>query len=108
MSTTLQDLQAQLRETEQLLADAKKAEKQAVLTEFKKQVEFYDISQQEVLIALGYVTPRKRQAPAKYYDPSSGRSWSGHGRRPKWLEGKVLDAYLVDRTPQLFWPETSD
>ncbi|MGU7772699.1 H-NS histone family protein [Burkholderia sp. MR1-5-21] len=108
MSTTLQELQAQLRETEQLLAAAKKAEKQAVLADFKKQVELYDISQQEVLLALGYVTPRKRRAPAKYYDPSTGLSWSGHGRRPKWLEGRNLDAYLVDRTPQLFWPETSD
>ncbi|MEY1587613.1 H-NS family nucleoid-associated regulatory protein [Burkholderia sp. Bmkn7] len=66
------------------------------------------ITQQEILSALGYIGSRKKthRAPAKYCDPKSGKSWSGCGPKPKWIEGKGLDALLVDRgQPQPWWPE---
>lgn len=103
MTQALQDLEARLRDLNIELAEVKRKEKQAVLAAFKEQVALYDISQQEVMSALGYLVPRKRKAPAKYYDPSSGRSWSGRGPKPKWLEGKNLDAFLVDREPVMTW-----
>ncbi|KVE39975.1 H-NS histone family protein [Burkholderia sp. TSV86] len=105
MNPTLQELQAQLRDTNIRLAEAKNDEKRAALAAFKEQVELYNITQDEVMRALGYLKPeRKRRAEAKYYDPSSGRSWSGRGPRPKWLEGKELDDYLIDRAPKPWWP----
>ncbi|AOK32634.1 histone [Burkholderia singularis] len=105
MNPTLQELQAQLRDTNIRLAEAKNDEKRAALAAFKEQVELYNITQDEVMRALGYLKPeRKRRAEAKYYDPSSGRSWSGRGPRPKWLEGKDLDDYLIDRAPKPWWP----
>lgn len=105
VNPTLQELQAQLRDTNIRLAEAKNDEKRAALAAFKEQVELYNITQDEVMRALGYLKPeRKRRAEAKYYDPSSGRSWSGRGPRPKWLEGKDLDDYLIDRAPKPWWP----
>lgn len=47
---------------------------------------------------------KRRRAAAQFYDPSSGRSWSGRGPRPKWLVGKNLDDYRIDRVPQPWWP----
>nr|WP_244096798.1 H-NS family nucleoid-associated regulatory protein [Burkholderia ambifaria] len=70
----------------------------------RDQVALYAISGEEPLTAAGFRKPRKSRAPTKYYDPSSGKRWSGFGPRPKWLEGKNLDDYLVDRAPKPWWP----
>ncbi|MBU9545918.1 H-NS histone family protein [Burkholderia multivorans] len=104
MTQALRDLEAQLRDLNIKLSEAKQKEKQAALAAFKQQVELYGITQQEVLSALGYIVQRKRKAPAKYYDPTTGRSWSGRGPKPKWLEGKDLDSLLVDREAKTWWP----
>lgn len=104
MTQALQELEAQLRDLNIKLSDAKQKEKQAALAAFKEQVDLLGISQQEVLSALGYIVQRKRKAPAKYYDPTTGRSWSGRGPRPKWLEGKDLDTLAVDRETKTWWP----
>ncbi|WP_415750586.1 H-NS family nucleoid-associated regulatory protein [Burkholderia sp. BCC1996] len=58
----------------------------------------------ELLRAAGFGKSRKQRAPAQYYDPSSGNSWTGRGPRPKWLDGKVLKDCLVDRAAKPWWP----
>ena len=100
----LQALQVELRELDSQLAQTKAIEKKAALATFKEQVAQYGITQQEVLSALGYLQAKSKRAAAKFYDPSSGRSWSGRGPRPKWLEGKDLNDYAIDRAPQTWWP----
>ncbi|MBN3827209.1 H-NS histone family protein [Burkholderia sp. Ac-20384] len=101
---TLHALQAELFELDNQLAQTKGVEKKAALATFKEQVALYGITQQEVLSALGYVQTKPKRAAAKYYDPASGRSWTGRGPRPKWLEGKDLADYAIDRSPQPWWP----
>ena len=41
----------------------------------------------------------KRVAP-KYRDPKTGMTWSGRGARAKWLRGKKLSDYLIDKSGQ--------
>ncbi|VWL89134.1 H-NS histone family protein [Burkholderia lata] len=101
---TLHALQLELGQVDLQLAQAKVAEKKAALATFREQVALYGITEQEVLSALGYVPTKAKRAAAKYYDPSSGRSWSGLGPRPKWLEGKALADYAIDSTPLPLWP----
>lgn len=105
LNSNLQALQAQLRETNIKLAEAKSSEKIAALAAIKEQVDLYGISEEELLKACGFLKVKRKKAVAKYYDPSSGKTWSGHGSRPKWLEGKALEDYLVDRAPKPWWPE---
>ncbi|KVZ80600.1 histone [Burkholderia ubonensis] len=104
MITELQDLQAQLRELNIRLADVKKNERAVYLAAVQEHVALYGITEDELLRAAGFRKSHKRRAPAKYYDPSSGKSWSGHGPRPKWLEGKNLDDFLVERAAKPWWP----
>ncbi|MBY4814829.1 H-NS family nucleoid-associated regulatory protein [Burkholderia contaminans] len=62
------------------------------------------ITEKEIRVALGY-DKVKTKGPAKYYDPQTGKKWSGKGKRPKWLEGKQLEDYLVGAPqPQAWWP----
>ncbi|WP_230948374.1 H-NS family nucleoid-associated regulatory protein [Burkholderia cepacia] len=57
-------------------------------------------------VGLHWQPEEKAQGAGKYCDPKSGKSWSGYGPKPKWVEGKDLDALLVDRgQPQPWWPE---
>lgn len=104
MTTELPDLQAQLRELNMRLADVKKDEKQVFLADVQERVALYGITEDELLRAAGFRKSRKPRVQAKYYDPSSGKQWSGFGPRPKWLEGKNLDDYLIERTAKPWWP----
>ncbi|AYQ90606.1 MULTISPECIES: H-NS histone family protein [Burkholderia] len=106
MSNNLNVLEEQLRELDRQIAEAKTEGKRGLLSTLKDQVEQYGITEDELLRAAGFREPAKvrRAAPAKYYDPSSGNSWSGRGPRPKWLQGKELDDYLIDRAPKPWWP----
>jgi DNA-binding protein H-NS len=38
-----------------------------------------------------------RKVRAKYRDPKTGATWSGRGARAKWLVGKKLSDYLIDK-----------
>ncbi|MBG0881926.1 H-NS histone family protein [Burkholderia sp. 9775_39] len=106
-NSTLHTLQLELQDLNTQLAKVKTAEKKAALAAFKEQVAQYGITQQEVLSALGYVQSKCKQTAAKYYDASSGKSWSGRGPRPKWLEGKDLNDYAIDHAPKPWWPGES-
>lgn len=102
--TELQELQAQLRELNIRLAGVKKDEKQAYLADVQERVALYGITEDELLRAAGFRKSRKPRAQTKYYDPASGKQWSGFGPRPKWLEGKNLDDYLIERAAKRWWP----
>ncbi|BAG48029.1 H-NS histone family protein [Burkholderia multivorans] len=107
MLTDIEALQAQLREVNARLAEVKRDEKRAALDAIREQVALYGISEEELLLAAGFRKPRKRRTSAKYYDPSTGKEWSGFGPRPKWLVGKNLDDYRIDRAPKPWWPGES-
>ncbi|UTV58898.1 H-NS family nucleoid-associated regulatory protein [Burkholderia arboris] len=53
--------------------------------------------------AAGFRKSLRTRAPAKYHGPSSGKTWSGHDPRPKWLAGKPLDYYPVERAAKPWW-----
>lgn len=64
----------------------------------------YGIIEDELLRAAGSRKSHKPRAQAKYYDLPSVKQWSGFGPRPKWLEGKNLDDYLIERAAKPWWP----
>lgn len=35
------------------------------------------------------------KVPPKYRDPISGKTWTGRGKAPRWLDGKDRDDYLI-------------
>ncbi|WP_080430793.1 H-NS family nucleoid-associated regulatory protein [Burkholderia ubonensis] len=83
--TNIRELQQQLGHLNLLVEEAKQREKQAILAEITEHVKEYGITEIELLRAAGFLKAKRQKAPAKYYDPNSGNSWSGKGARPKWL-----------------------
>lgn len=102
---SIRDLQKQLGQLNLLLAEAKHKEKHVALEQIAAYVKEYDITETELLRAAGLVKPKRQKAPAMYYDPNSGNSWTGRGKRPKWLEDKNLDDYLIREAAKPWWPE---
>jgi DNA-binding protein H-NS len=82
------------------------AEKKGVVAELRKLIGHYDIQAAELFSdvkpstaarpapARGKEKARKGILPPKYQDPVSGRTWSGHGKRPLWIVGDK-EKYLI-------------
>ncbi|RQR47570.1 H-NS histone family protein [Burkholderia sp. Bp9126] len=100
----IQLLQKQLSHTNMLLEEARKKERTTALAAIREQVKQYGITELELLRAAGFVKDKPKKLPAKYYDPSSGKSWSGRGACPKWLIGKNPDDYLIRSSAKPWWP----
>ncbi|MBY4870076.1 H-NS histone family protein [Burkholderia anthina] len=101
----IRELQKELGRINLLLEEARGTEREAALIAIKDFVTEYSITESELLRAAGFLKAKKKRLPAKYYDPSSGSSWSGQGSCPKWLVGKNRDDYLIRETPKPWWPE---
>ncbi|WP_176079874.1 H-NS family nucleoid-associated regulatory protein [Paraburkholderia tropica] len=99
----LKSLRAELGHVNDLLADARAREVATVLAKLKEDVALLGITEHEIRRALGY--DKSARSPAKYYDPSTGKKWSGVGARPKWLVGKRLEDFAIDAPhAQPWWP----
>ena len=102
---TIREMRAEVARLTPLIEAARENEVPKLLAAFRQEVEAYKITEAELLKALGFVKPKRKASPAKYYDPSTGNAWSGRGKLPKWLVGKNLDDYLIREAPQAWWPE---
>jgi DNA-binding protein H-NS len=94
---SIKDLIAERQRLDDLLDEARRIEKEGALRDIAALAAQHGISIVEIASALGH-GPRKTgrtDLPAAYYDPITGRSWTGRGRTPWWLEGKPLDDYRV-------------
>jgi DNA-binding protein H-NS len=96
----LEAIDAQLAEMRAEMRDAKLAEARAIIEEFE--LTAYELG----LVRTQHVKRNGRDArtwqakaksqprPALYRDPATGRTWTGHGRPPGWIEGD-RDEYLI-------------
>ena len=101
---SIREMRAEVAQLAPLIEAAREKEVPALLADFKVQVDLYRITETEILTALGFLKPTRPRAAAQYYDPTSGKSWSGRGKRPKWLIGKNLSDYLIRDAAQPWWP----
>lgn len=95
-------LKAEIAELEAQASDARRREVLEVLKDIKDKIAVYGISGADLGFkgaTLASPTTRKVQSAgvAKYRDPKSGKTWTGHGRAPDWLaKARSRDAFLVD------------
>jgi DNA-binding protein H-NS len=40
---------------------------------------------------------RGAKVPPKYRNPVTGETWAGRGMRPRWLRGRQLETFVIDR-----------
>ena len=95
--STLQDLIAQKAALEQQIAQVRKNELAAAISQVRALVAEHGLTAADVfpsgkskpaVKATGKVAP-------KYRDPITGSTWSGRGLAPKWLQGKNKADYAI-------------
>jgi len=96
---SLKDLRALKEKVEKAIAEAEKRAKKEAREKLEAQARALGFSLSELV----EVPKRKsrRRAAAKYANPDNpSQTWSGHGRRPRWVEealksGKSLDDLAI-------------
>ncbi|MFL9860413.1 H-NS family nucleoid-associated regulatory protein [Paraburkholderia madseniana] len=98
MATTLEAMQAKIKKL-QAQADALIAKQSSgVIEKIRELMATHGLTTADIDAHSG---GKQRAKPAtsvaKYRDPKSGATWSGHGRAPQWIAAaKTRDKYLVD------------
>ena len=97
--STYKELKAQAEALLKQAEAARRAEIASVVADIQARMKEYGISLND--LKGGQRRPKARAAvAAKYRNPTTGETWSGRGRAPKWLaeelaKGRSKDAFLI-------------
>ena len=93
----LKELIAQKEALEQQIHEVKQTELMEAISKVQAIVAEFDLTPEQVFPKgkAGAKGKEKTKAPAKYKDPVSGKTWTGHGMHPKWLEGKDRSEFAI-------------
>ena len=83
---TYQELKAQADALIKQAEEVRKMENREVIAEIRAAIREHGITADQLGFAPAGKGSRKT-APAKYRDPLTGKTWSGRGRTPLWLDG---------------------
>lgn len=82
--TTYKELLAQKKALDAAISQARKTEAGAALELIQAKIAEFGFTAQEVFP----YKAKKPQVPAKYHNPSTGQTWTGRGKPPKWIAGQ--------------------
>lgn len=88
---TYSELLAQKKALDDQIAKARKAESVLALAKVRSLINEFGFTAQQVFPW----KPMTKKVAAKYMDPTSGATWSGRGREPKWIQGKDKDSFAI-------------
>jgi DNA-binding protein H-NS len=104
--TTYSNVKAQIAKLEKQAADLFKKEAAGVIEKARALIQEYGLTAADLGLAGKTTTPKKASAKpagvAKYRDPVSGKTWTGHGKAPGFITegvaaGKSRDAFLIGK-----------
>lgn len=87
--SALQDLIARKHELDRRIAETRAAERAQALARIRALMEAQGLTTADLVLAKIGRTPRTLEA--KYENRATGETWSGLGKRPRWLQ-EALDA----------------
>ena len=95
--TTLAELIKQKEALEAQIASTRQTELADAISKVKALVAEHGLTQSDVF---GGSKGAKKSSgngkvAAKYRDPSSGQTWTGRGKAPKWIDGQDRSKFLI-------------
>lgn len=103
---TYQAVRAEIAKLEKQAEELRRQELKTIIAQVRQVIADYGLSAADVGLAGGRARSVARKAPARasrssgvarYRDPKTGQTWTGHGRPPAWIAGaKDRDAFLID------------
>jgi DNA-binding protein H-NS len=95
--STLKELVAQKEALERRIAEVKQTQISEAISKVQAIVAEFDLTVEDVFPkgksrAKGAA---KSKGVPKFRDPISGKTWTGHGTAPKWLDGKDRSQFAI-------------
>ena len=66
----------------------------AAIAQIRELMATYDLSQADVMPGAA-AAARTRKIEPRYYDPNSGKTWTGRGKAPRWIAGQDYTNFLI-------------
>jgi DNA-binding protein H-NS len=99
---TYNEIRAQIATLEKQAEEAREAEIEAALTTVRALIREHNLSIADIgkrVFANGTGKKMPGGKPPKYRDPETGATWSGYGKRPRWISAAMKegrgDEYLI-------------
>ena len=95
MSTSYEEYKKQIAELKEKADAVRKTEIGEARAKVRSLMHEYGISISDIVGTTTQPKAPRRPVDVKYKDESTGQTWTGRGRAPKWLEGKDKQQYLL-------------
>jgi DNA-binding protein H-NS len=93
--TTIAQLLAQKAALEAQIEAARKAENAEAIAQVKALIAEHGLTQQDIFGGAKRGRKASGSVAPKYKDPISGKTWSGRGKAPKWIEGQDRNQFEI-------------
>lgn len=98
MTQSLKELLAQREQLEKAIADARQAEIAGAVSTVRALVAEHGLTVQDIFpgrSGKGTSGKSASKVAPKYRDPSTGQTWTGRGKAPKWIDGKNREQFAI-------------
>ena len=89
------ELLAQREKLDQQIKDAIAREKADGIAQAKVIIERYKLELGDLFSRKSTTRGASGKVPPKYRNPSTGDTWTGRGKAPKWIEGKDRTQFTI-------------
>jgi len=94
--STYQDYQKQIAELQAKAEEARRSELNEAKAKIRVIMAEYGLTLADIDgVAKQLPKAARKPVEVKYKDETTGDTWTGRGRAPKWLEGKDKNLYLI-------------
>ncbi|KVF25128.1 H-NS family nucleoid-associated regulatory protein [Burkholderia vietnamiensis] len=79
------------------IAAVRSARQSEVIVQIVKLMHEYDITVEaiQMWIETEHGDKRRRRIRPRYWNPQTGETWSGRGKRPRWMAGRDPEEFLL-------------
>lgn len=96
--STYQDYQKQIAELQAKAEEARRAEIADARAQIQSIMREYGLTVADIGGGVKQISSKPRKpVEVKYRDETTGETWTGRGRAPKWLDGKDRNNYLIQK-----------
>lgn len=93
---TYAEIKAQIAELEAKAKEARVSEIASAKAQIAEIMNTYGLTLADLSGSMRSKSPKSKQpVAAKYRNNSTGETWTGRGRTPRWLDGKNKDQFLI-------------
>lgn len=92
--TTYKELQVQIAQLQKQAEEVRKTELSSAIAEIRAKIQEYGVTAADLGLSGNKKTVKVKPAvEAKYRNPTTGDTWSGRGKAPKWIADQNRDQF---------------